>query len=120
MEKREAHPQPRFLGLFGEDSWRLGHLRTNANTGTPARTPPLRLPRQATTAELGVVNLIAQHDPESNPQLPRRRDAGFRESFLRDLPAIETLQVRIPSHGVRGGLAPEKPYERIPLFAERA
>src|SRR2546428_3302825 len=99
-----------------------GHsrTRTNANTGIPARTPPLRLPRQATTAELGVVNLIAQHDPETNPQLPRRRDAGFREALLHDLPTIEALQVRIPSHGMRGRLAPEKPQERIPLFAKRA
>src|SRR5207248_11573062 len=66
----------------------FGHSRTNANTGTPARTPPLRLPRQATTAEFCVVNLIAQHDPETNPQLPRRRDVGVRESLLCHLPSI--------------------------------
>src|SRR6185295_19591542 len=43
-----------------------GHsrTRTRADTGIPARTPPLRLSRQAMTAELGVVNLIAQHDPQ--------------------------------------------------------
>jgi len=76
--------------------------------GIPARTPRLRLPRQATTAELGAVNLIAQHDPETNPELPRRRDAGFRKSLLRDISWIEPLQVRIPSHGMRGRLAPEK------------
>jgi hypothetical protein len=100
----------------------FGHsrTRTNANTGIPAWTPPLRLPRQATTAELGLVNLIAQHDPESNPQLPRRRDAGFRKSLLHDLPSIEALQLRIPAHGTRRRLAPEKPQERISLFAERA
>src|SRR5712692_1510668 len=70
-----------------------GHsrTRTNANTGTPAQTPPLRLPRQATTAEFRVVDLIAQHDPETNPQLPRRRDVGLRESLLHDLPTIEVL-----------------------------
>src|SRR5947208_8706335 len=80
----------------------FGHSRTNANTGIPARTPPLRLPCQATTAELRVIDLIAQHDPEANPELPRRRDAGFRESFLHHLPSIEALQVRIPSYGMRG------------------
>src|SRR5713101_2903113 len=81
----------------------FGHsrTRTNANTCIPARTPPLRLPRQPTTAELGVVNLIAQHDPETDAQLPRGRDAGLRESLLHDLPSIEALQVRIPSHGMR-------------------
>ena len=71
----------------------FGHsrTRTNANTGTPAQTPLLRLPRQATTAELRVVDVIAQHDPEANPELPRRRDVGLRESFLRHLPSIEAL-----------------------------
>src|SRR5947209_3047827 len=98
----------------------FGHSRTNANTGTPAHTPLLRLPRQATTAELRVVDLIAQHDPETNPQLPRRRDVGFRESFLRHLPSIETLQVRIPSHRMGRRLTPEEPQKRVALFAERA
>ncbi len=69
----------------------FGHSRTNANPGIPARTPPLRLPRLATTAELRVIDLIAQHDPEANPELPRRRDAGFRESLLHHLPSIEAL-----------------------------
>jgi hypothetical protein len=47
-----------------------GHsrTRTRADTGIPARTPRLRLPRQPTTAEFCVVNLIAQHDPETNAQ----------------------------------------------------
>src|SRR6266849_1883322 len=99
-----------------------GHsrTRTRADTGTPARTPRLRLPRQPTTPEFCVVNLIAQHDPETNAQLPRRRDAGLREPFLHDLPTIETLEIGIASHGVRGRFAPEKPQERIPLFAERS
>ena len=80
-----------------------GHSRTTtrADTGIPARTPPLRLPRQPTTAELCVVNLIAQHDPESNAQFSRRRDARLGESLLRDLSTIEALQVWIPSRGVR-------------------
>jgi hypothetical protein len=97
----------------------FGHsrTRTNANTGIPAHTPRLRLPRQATTAEFRVVDLIAQHDPETNAQLPRRRDVGFRESLLRHLPSIEALQVRIPSHCMGRRLTPEEPQKRIPLFA---
>src|SRR5437762_8843364 len=99
-----------------------GHsrTRTRADSGIPARTPRLRLSRQPTTAEFCVVNLIAQHDPETNAQLPRRRDAGFHESFLHDLPTIETLELGIASHSMRGRLAPEKTQERISLFAERA
>src|SRR5258708_10734520 len=99
-----------------------GHsrTRTRADTGIPARTPRLRLPRQPTTAEFCVVNLIAQHDPETNAELPRRRDAGLREPFLHDLPTIETLKIGIASHGMRGRLAPEKTQKRIALFAERA
>src|SRR5260221_12903324 len=77
-----------------------GHsrTRTRADSGIPARTPRLRLPRQPTTAELCVVNLIAQHDPEPNAQLPRRRDAGLREPFLPDLPPIEALETGIGAH----------------------
>src|SRR5258708_25144324 len=99
-----------------------GHssTRTRADSSIPARTPRLRLPRQPTTAEFCVVNLIAQHDPETNAQLPRRRDAGLREPFLQDLPTIETLEIGIASHGMRGRLAPEKSQKRISLFAERA
>jgi hypothetical protein len=100
----------------------FGHsrTRTNANTGIPAHTPLLRLARQATTAEFRVVDVIAQHDPEPNPQRPRRRDVGLRESLLRHLPSIEALQVRIASHGVGRRLAPKKPQKRVALFAERA
>src|SRR4030081_2797098 len=87
-----------------------GHsrTRTRADTGIPAQTPRLRLPRQPTTAELRVVDLIAKHDPEANPELPRRRAAGLRESLLHDLPSIEALEVRIASDGMRGRLAPEE------------
>src|SRR5258708_9688082 len=83
----------------------FGHSRTNANTGTPAQTPLLELPRQATTAELRVVNLIAQHDPETNPQLSRRCDARLRESLLCHLPCASAIacnafctRVRIRTH----------------------
>src|SRR5258708_19982699 len=76
----------------------FGHSRTNANTGIPAQTPPLRLPRQATTAELRVIDLIAQHDPEPNPELPRRRDVGLRQSLLHPLPPLQPLSSTIPPH----------------------
>jgi hypothetical protein len=98
----------------------FGHSRTNANTGIPAHTRRLRLPRQATTAEFRVVDLIAQHDPETNPQLPCRRDVGLPESLLRHLSSIEALQVWIPSYGMGRRFAPEKPQKWVPLFAERA
>src|SRR5262245_16875623 len=99
-----------------------GHsrTRTRADTGIPARTPRLRLPRQPTTAELRVVDLIAQHDPETNPEFPRGRDARLREPFLGNLPTIEALQLGIPSYGMRRRFAPEKSEERVALFAERA
>src|SRR5262249_18726998 len=108
----------------------FGHsrTRTNANTGTPARTPRVRLPRQATTAEFRVVDLIAQHDPETNPQLPRRRDVGLRESLLRHLPSIKTLQVRIQlmancrlcGKAARKGKSCSRDFRRIRMPAEDA
>src|SRR5262249_26476828 len=58
---------PREGGASPNQCFGHSRTRTNANTGTPARTPRVRLPRQATTAAFRVVDLIAHHDPETNP-----------------------------------------------------
>src|SRR6266545_6268058 len=55
-------------------------------------------------------------------RMPSFRAAATRAfaNPLEDLPTIETLELGIASHGMRGRLAPEKTQERISLFAERA
>jgi hypothetical protein len=63
----------------------------------------------ATAAELLVVNLVPQHDPEPNPQLPCRRHASFCDALLDELAAVEAVQFGILSNRVQGGFTPEKP-----------
>jgi hypothetical protein len=41
------------------------------------RTAPL-----ATPAEFLVIDVIAQHDPKPNPDLPGGRDSGFPDALL--------------------------------------
>jgi hypothetical protein len=53
------------------------------------------LPQLSVAAELCIINLIAQHDPEPNPQFARYGDPGFSHSFLHQLATIEALQICI-------------------------
>src|ERR1700687_3805187 len=60
----------------------------------PAWAFPL-LPQSSTAAELFVVNLIAHHDPQPDPQFAGRCDPGFAHSFVDELAPIEAFQLRI-------------------------
>ena len=63
--------------------------------GHPRMGFPL-LPQQlSAAAELLVINLIAQHDPQPNSQFASRGDPGFSHSFLHQLATIEAFQLRI-------------------------
>ena len=53
------------------------------------------LPQCSATAELFVVNLIAHHDPQPDPQFAGRCDPGFAHSFLDELAPIEAFQLRV-------------------------
>ena len=75
------------------------------------------LPHLSTTTELVVVNLVAQHDPESDPEFASYGDSGLPQAFLDQFAAVETLQLRIPVYGVHRCLAPKKPQQRMALFA---
>ena len=52
----------------------------------------------STTTEFLVIDLIAQHDPQTNAQLAGRRHARFPQAFLHRFAAIETLQLGIAAH----------------------
>jgi hypothetical protein len=82
-------------------------------TGTTAFLTP-----QPTTTELVVLNLVPQHDPESDPQFASYGDPGLPQTFLDQFAAVETLQLRILTYRVHRRLAPEKPQQRIALFAQ--
>ena len=49
------------------------------------------LPQLSTPAELFVINLIAQHDPQTNPQFARGCNPGLAHSFLDELAPIEAF-----------------------------
>src|SRR5215813_1255271 len=49
------------------------------------------LPQPSAAAELFVVNLVAQHDPQPDPQFAGRRYPRLAHSFLDELAPIETF-----------------------------
>ena len=53
------------------------------------------LPLQSAAAELVVVNLVAQHDPQANTQFVGRRNSRLAHPFLDKLATIEAFQLRI-------------------------
>jgi hypothetical protein len=68
------------------------------------------------TAELVVINLIAQHDPQPNPQLATGCYGRFPQSFLCQFAGIEPLQLGIVPHGMSRRFAPPKAQHRIALL----
>ena len=52
------------------------------------------LPLQSAAAELVVVNLVAQHDPQANTQFVRRRNSRLAHPFLDKLATIEAFHLR--------------------------
>src|SRR5690348_11960498 len=61
-----------------------------------------------TTTELLVIDLIAQHDPQTNAQLAGCRHACFPQPLLHQFAAIETLQFGIAAYRMSAGLIPKK------------
>lgn len=72
------------------------------------------------TAELLVVDLVPQHDPEPDTELASGRDFGLAEPLLGQLAAIETLQFLVLAHGMTDGFTPQEAQQRVALLGERA
>src|SRR6202166_2047032 len=70
----------------------------------------------STTTELVVLNLIPQHDPQSDSELASHRHTRLPQTLLHQFSAVKTLQLRILACGMRPGLTPEKPQQRVTLF----
>jgi DNA invertase Pin-like site-specific DNA recombinase len=92
-------------------------------TTSPHRHPriqasPRRRSFRSATAELLVIDLIAQENPQADAELPRDGHPRFAEPLLRQFPAVESSQRRITPHRVNGRLAPQIAQERIPLLGE--
>ena len=53
------------------------------------------LPQLSTTAEFFVIDLVAQQNPKPDSKFARRCDPRLAHSFLDELAAIESLQLRV-------------------------
>src|SRR6516225_1211792 len=70
----------------------------------------------STTTELFIINLVPQHDPQSDPELACHRYTRFPQTFLNQLAAIESFQLRITAYRVTTRLIPQKAQQRATLF----
>ena len=66
------------------------------------------LSQLSTTAELLVINLVTQQDPESDPQLSCRCHFRFPQTFLHQLVLIKMLQLRIFLNRMPQRFTPQK------------
>src|ERR1700694_3767621 len=64
-------------------------------------------PLLSTAAELFVVNLVAQHDPQADTQFVRRRNPCLAHPFLDQLATIEAFQLRIFSYRMDRRFGPQ-------------
>ncbi len=65
------------------------------------------LPLLSAAAELFVVNLVAQHDPQADTQFVRRCNPRLAHPFLDKLATIEAFQFRIFSYRVDRRFGPQ-------------
>ena len=66
------------------------------------------LPHLAAATELLIIDLLAQHDPQSDSELTTYSDSRFAQPLLQQLASIKALQLWILACRVLGCLTPEK------------
>ena len=76
------------------------------------------LPHLATTTELWIIDLVAQHDPQPDREFASCGDSGFTQSLRCQFAPVKALQLRVSAYRVYGRLAPEKTQQRITLLAQ--
>ena len=74
----------------------------------PRRGSTVFLPHLAAATELLIIDLLAQHDPQSDSELTTYSDSRFAQSLLQQLASIKALQLWISACRVLGCLTPEK------------
>src|SRR6202049_3187407 len=72
----------------------------------------------STTTELFVLNLIPQHDPQSDSELASHGHTRLPQTLLNQFATVKALQLRILACSMRPRLTPEKPQQRITLFTQ--
>ena len=76
------------------------------------------LPLLSAAAELFVVNLVAQHDPQADTQFARRRNPRLAHPFLDKLATIEAFQLRIFSYRMDRRFGPQIAQQRVALLGQ--
>lgn len=66
------------------------------------------LPQLAAATELLVIDLVAQHNPQPDPEFTSHRDSHFTEALLLQLALVKAFQFWISADGVHARLTPEK------------
>src|SRR5713101_4023166 len=87
--------------------------RTTVEIRHPRTDTTAFLPRFSATAELFVINLVAHHDPESDPEFPGCRDSRFPRSLLHQFAPVEAFQLRIPLDRVHRRFTPQITQQRV-------
>jgi hypothetical protein len=111
----ELSELPGYPGRAGRLINRSVTVRTIPDFKHP-RTGCTTLVLLSATTELFVVNLVPQHDPQSDPELAGYRHALSPQTFVNQFAAIETLQLRIAAYRMSTGFTPKKPQQRTALF----
>src|ERR1700745_350638 len=78
------------------------------------------LPQLAAATELLVIDLVAQHNPQADPEFTSYRDSHLTQPLLVQLASVEAFQLWISAGGGHARLPPEKAQQRIPLLAHPA
>src|SRR6266852_3564726 len=76
------------------------------------------LPLLSTAAELFVVNLVTQHDPQANTQFVCRRNPRLAHPFLDKLATLEAFQLRIFSYRMDRRFGPQIAQQRVALLGQ--
>jgi hypothetical protein len=73
---------------------------------------------ESSTAEFGVIDLIAQQNPETDAEFAPHGDAPLSDALLLQFAAIESAKPRLVTRRLQAGLAPQESYESIALLRE--
>src|SRR5215470_10503156 len=111
----ELSELPGYPGMAGRLINRTVTIRTISDFKHP-RTGCTTLLLLSAMTELFIINLVPQHDPQSDSQLACYRHASFPQTFLCQFASIETFQLGVTAYCVSTGFTPQEPQQRTALF----
>ena len=102
----------------GSPSHRCGHPKGPWDrSGIPAyRLHDRVVAYECSTAEFGVIDLIAQQNPETDAEFAPYGDARLADTLLLQFAAIKATEPGLVSCGLQAGLAPQESQESIACF----